>query len=192
MSDEIKTQSRALRLLGIGGSMRASSLSRRVLQAALRLAEEAGARTVLADVRALDLPLYNADRRLEDYPPTLAWLLHEARAAHAFILCSPTYHDTVAGGVKNALDALNLLAADNPPYLGGKVVGLMALGASANVLNSLAHATRALKGLAAPTVVTVPVAALNPDSGEIRDAAVARRLAFMVGEVIDLTRRLRR
>ena len=77
MSDEIKTQSRALRLLGIGGSMRARSLSRRVLQAALRLAEEAGARSVLADVRALDLPLYNADRRLEDYPPTLAWLLHE-------------------------------------------------------------------------------------------------------------------
>jgi len=114
MIDEIMTQPRAPRLLVIGGSTRAGSLSLRALQAALRLAEEAGARTVLADVRALDVPLYNADRRLEDYPPTLAWLLREARAADAYILCSPTYHGTVAGAVKNVLDALNFLASDTP------------------------------------------------------------------------------
>ena len=192
MTDEIMTQSRTPRLLGIGGSTRAESLSLRALQAALRLAEEAGARTVLADVRALDMPLYNADRPLQDYPPTLAWLLGEARAADAYILCSPTYHGTVAGAVKNVLDALNFLASDDPPYLGGKVVGLMAFGGGANVLNSLVHATHALNGLAAPTMVTVPGAALDPDTGEIRDAAVGRRLALMVGDVIDLTRRLRR
>jgi len=68
----------------------------------------------------------------------------------------------------------------------------MALGGGANVLNSLVHATHALNGLVAPTVMTVPGAVLDPDTGEIRDAAVGRRLALMVGDVIDLTRRLQR
>jgi FMN reductase len=193
MTDETTTQPAPLRLLGIGGRTRARSLSRFALAAALRQAREAGARTVLADVRALALPVYNADRPLEAYPPTLAWLLAEVRAADAYLLCSPTYHGTVAGGVKNALDALEFLAADAPPYFGGKVVGLMACGGGgANVITSLTHATRALNGLAAPTVAMVPGAAVDPDTGDIRDAAVGERLAAMVGDVIDLARRLRR
>ena len=193
MTDETIAAPPPVRLLGIGGSTRAGSLSRRVLEAALRLAEEAGARTVLADVRALDLPLYDADRPLEAYPPTLAWLLSEVRAADAYLLCSPTYHGTVAGGVKNVLDCLNALGADTPPYLGGKVVGLMALGGGgANVINSLSHATHALNGLAALTVVTVSEGALDRDTGGVHDAAVRGRLDRLVMDVVDLTRRLRR
>ncbi len=193
MNDEIMTHPHAPRLLGIGGSTRAGSLSLGVLKAALQRAEDAGARTVLADVRALALPVYDADLPVDAYPPTLAWLLAEVRVADAYLLCSPTYHGTVAGGVKNTLDALEFLAADAPPYFGGKVVGLMAVGGGgANVISSLTHATRALHGLAAPTVVTAPGAAVDPDTGHIRDAAVRQRLALMVGDVLDLTRRLRR
>lgn len=193
MTEKIAIQAPSVRLLGIGGSTRAGSLSLLTLTVALRLAEEAGARTVLADVRALALPVYDADRPLEAYPPTLAWLLAEVRAADAYLLCSPTYHGTVAGGVKNILDALEFLAADAPPYFGGRVVGLMAVGGGgANVISSLTHATRALHGLAAPTVVTATGVAVDPDTGDIRDAAVRQRLALMVGDVLDLTRRLRR
>jgi len=165
MNDEIMTHPHAPRLLGIGGSTRAGSLSLGVLKAALHRAEDAGAQTVLAEVRAAD----------------------------AYLLCSPTYHGTVAGGVKNILDALEFLAADAPPYFGGRVVGLMAVGGGgANVISSLTHATRALHGLAAPTVVTATGVAVDPDTGDIRDAAVRQRLALMVGDVLDLTRRLRR
>jgi len=162
------------------------------LKAALRLAEEVGAHSVLADVRQLGLPVYNPDFALEDYPPTLSWLLNEVRTADAYILCSPNYHGAISGAVKNVLDALNFLGRNSPPFFGGKVVGLLALGGnSTNVLNDLHHTARALNGLSAPIVVAVPQAALDTQTGDILDTAVNNRLRSMVEQIIDLTLRLR-
>ena len=181
-----------LRILGIGGSTRQESQSLQVLKAALALAEEAGAQTVVADVRNLALPLYNPELPLDAYPESLAWLLQEARAADAYILCSPTYHGTITGSHKNVLDALEFLGSDTPPYFGGKVVGLVALGGGAhNVINSLQHTARALNGLVVPTVVAVSSATLDPDTGKLSDAAVSRRLQAMIAQVLDLAHRLK-
>ena len=184
----------AVRILGIGGSTRRGSRSLGALRAALDLATAAGAETVLAEVRELDLPLYDEERPLVDYPPSLAQLFAAVRAADAYILCSPTYHGTIAGGVKNALDALNPLGDDTPPYFGGKPVALMALGGggAANVLTSLHHATRALNGLTIPTTVIVPGAVVAVESGRVRDEGVERRLRRMVEELLDVADRLRR
>jgi FMN reductase len=180
-----------LRVLGIGGSTRRVSKSRVLLKSALHLAENAGAEVTQADVRTLDLPIYDHDRPLHDYPSSLHELLAAARAADAYILCSPTYHGTVSGAVKNTLDALSFLEVDDPPYFAGKPVALMALGGggAANVLNSLLHATRALNGLTVPTTVIASSRAIR--DGEIIDEAVRPRLLRMVHELLDLTVRLR-
>lgn len=111
---------RSPRIVGIGGSMRRAPASRMALEAALELAREAGAETVLVDVRALDLPLFDEDRSLADYPESLGRLLATVRAADVFLLCTPTSLGTVSGAIKNALDTLSLLADDDPPYVGGK------------------------------------------------------------------------
>ena len=191
MSDNGPQREPLLRVLGIGGSTRRESKSLILLRSALRALEEAGAAVTLRDVRTLDLPIYDSDRPLEGYPPSLHELLALVRAADAFILCSPTYHGTVSGAVKNVLDALDSLHADDPPYLAGKPVALMALGGGggANVLNSLHHATRALNGLTIPTTVIAHGSAIR--EGEISDEAVRRRLFRMVHELLDLTVRLR-
>jgi FMN reductase len=180
-----------IRVLGIGGSTRRDSKSLALLQSALHLAADAGAGVTLADVRALDLPIYDHDRPLHDYPSSLHELLAAARAADAYILCSPTYHGTVSGAVKNALDALNFLEVEDPPYLASKPVALMALGGggAANVLNSLHHVTRALNGLSIPTTVIAHGSAIR--EGEISDEAVRRRLFRLVHELLDLAVRLR-
>ena len=180
-----------MRVLGIGGSTRQGSKSLVLLKSALREAEEAGAKVTIADVRTLDLPIYNDDRPFDDYPPSLAELVAAARAADAFMFCSPTYHGTVSGAVKNALDALNFLVDDTPRYLGGKPVALLALGGggAANVLNSLYHATRALNGLTIPTTVIASGSAIR--EGEVTDEAVSRRLHLMAHELLDLAVRLR-
>ncbi|MGH2559317.1 MAG: NADPH-dependent FMN reductase [Thermomicrobiales bacterium] len=184
---------RSVRILGIGGGMSERSRSRGALDAALRLAEAAGAEAVLADVRTLGLPIYNGDWSVDRYPETLAWLLNEVRVADAFIFCSPTFHGTITGAVKNVLDALDYLIDDDPPHLGGKVVGLMALGGGAqNVINALHHTTRAINGISARTVVSVPNSAIDAESGLIADEGVLRRMNAMVTEVLDLTSRLRR
>ena len=178
---------RPIRLLGIGGSTRRGSHSLVALKAALRLAEQAGAQTTLADVRELNLPVYNADWQVADYPPTLAWLLDEARAADGFIFCSPTYHGTISGAVKNVLDALDFMVSDDPPNLGGKPVGLVAYGgqSAVNVLNALHHAVRGLNGHATKTFVAVPSSAFDDRWVDVTEEGVLKRLGTMVTEVIE-------
>ena len=46
-------------------------------------------------------------------------------ACDAMIWSSPTYHGSVSGSFKNALDWLILLAERDPPYLTNKPVGLV-------------------------------------------------------------------
>jgi FMN reductase len=196
--DEVNGQpvtDRPIRLLGIGGgSTLGQSISKVALETVLELGHQAGAQTVLADVRSLELPVYAGDRPLADYPPSLGWLLDEVRAADAYILCSPTFHGTVSGGVKNALDMLEYMRDDSPEtrYFAGKPVGLMARGGGAhNVINALHHASRSLNGISAPTVVAIPNDAIDRETRRIAEGAVIARLAVMVREVIDLAARLR-
>jgi FMN reductase len=187
MTAQFGSNGRPIRLVGIGGSTRKGSHSLVALKAALRLAEEAGAETVLADVRELALPVYNADWQVADYPPSLAWLLDEVRASDGLILCSPTYHGTVTGAVKNVLDALDFMIDDTPSNLGGRPVGLMAYGgqSAVNVLNALHHAVRGLNGHATKTFVAVPGSAFDDRWVDVTEEGVLKRLGTMVGEVIE-------
>jgi len=150
MNDNGAMRDAPIRVLGIGGSTRQGSKSLVLLNCALREIEEAGAEVTLADVRALDLPIYDDDRPLENYPASLHELLASARAADAFVFCSPTYHGTVSGAVKNALDFIQFLSTDSPSFLYGKTIGMIATGAGAIAavnavthLNQIAHALRA-------------------------------------------------
>src|SRR5688572_12241274 len=69
------SNNRPIRLLGIGGSTRQGSKSLTLLQSALRVAEDAGASTTLADVRELALPIFDNDLPLEAYPLALTQLI---------------------------------------------------------------------------------------------------------------------
>ena len=183
-----------IQILGIGGSTRRDSRSLAALSAALRLAEAAGATTGLADVRELALPLYDADQPATADPPSLLQLRQDVRAADAYILCSPTYHGSISGAVKNVLDALNPLGSDDPPYLAGRPVALMALGGSTamNVIDALAHASRALNGLPTTTPVTLSGALVELHAANGSDPVLLDRMRRMIDELIDLASRLRR
>ena len=52
-----------LTIVGLGGSLAATSRSRAALAVALEGAEREGARTRLLDLRELDLPMYDPDER---------------------------------------------------------------------------------------------------------------------------------
>ncbi|MGI8690158.1 MAG: NADPH-dependent FMN reductase [Thermomicrobiales bacterium] len=182
-----------IRILGIVGSTRRGSMSLVALTAALLLAEEQGAHTTLAAVRDLDLPLYNGERQLQDYPATLHWLLDEVRAADGFVVCSPTYHGTISGAVKNVLDALEFLANEQPRYLGGKAVALLGYGGASamNTINALYHTVRTLSAQVVPTVVILSRDQLDSEQGAITEAGPRQRTATMMREVIDLARLIR-
>ena len=184
---------RPVRILGIGGTTSEKSWSLVPLRAALDRAEVAGAETQMASVYDLDLPMFRTQWRLEDYPPTLTWLIEEVRKADGLILCSPTYHGTISGALKNVLDALIFLAWDSPPYLGGKPVAVMAYGGmtSMGVLQALQTCVRGLKGITVPTHVSVPERAIDRETIKIVDDRINERIDYMVGELLSFAARLR-
>lgn len=191
----ISPSSSPVRVLGIGGSTRTGSKSLIALKSALTLADEAGAVTELVDLHEFDLPMFNSDLAWSQYPSTVHTLIRAARQADAFFICSPTYHGTVSGAVKNALDLLDLMGgADGLPgqTLANKVVGLIAAGGGGgNVLTPMYHSVRALDAIVAPTVVSVSNGVVDVASGTITDASTIDRLRSMCTQVIDLATRLR-
>jgi NAD(P)H-dependent FMN reductase len=112
-----------MRVVGLGGSLRVASTSRTALQAALEGAAASGADVDLIWVRDLGLPLYTAEHAI---PVGAHEFADSVYRADAMIWSSPTYHGSISGAFKNALDWLILLAERTPPYLSNKPIGLVA------------------------------------------------------------------
>jgi NAD(P)H-dependent FMN reductase len=179
-----------IRILGIGGSVRETSVTRNVLEAILADATNASAETVLADVRALDLPLYNPDIPFAERPAAYHWLLEQVRAADAFVIASPTYHGTVPGALKNVLDCLHITENGERITFEQRPVGLVAYGgpSAMNVVTALTQAARSMRGFVVPTAVTVTSTALDEAKQAIVDPMTQTRVRGMVAEVLDLAR----
>uniref|UniRef100_UPI003513C302 NADPH-dependent FMN reductase n=1 Tax=Streptomyces calvus TaxID=67282 RepID=UPI003513C302 len=118
---------RALTVLGLGGSTRAGSAAERLLRTALDAAGREGMATELFALGHRDVPVFH-ESLLLDPPPVVAELLAAVRRADAVVFCTPVYHGTVAGALKNAVDHLQALAGDDRPWLTGKAAALMAVG----------------------------------------------------------------
>ncbi len=174
------------RVLGLGGSLRTPSRTLKALRIALEGAAAAGAEVRLLDLKRLKFPLYDDRPDPETYPEAVFRLLEEVRWADGLLLATPVYHGTLSGSLKNALDFLELLADDDPPWLGGRVVGLIAVaGGSAgeNAINSLLFTCKALHAWAVPTGVVVPGSAFRND--ELSDLRIQERLRRLGREVAE-------
>ena len=89
-----------LKLLGISGSLRASSLNRKLIREAARLAQ--AAEFTEADLR---LPLYDGDlEAAEGIPTAVQTLSDQIAAADAVVISTPEYNKGISGVLKNALD----------------------------------------------------------------------------------------
>ena len=174
-------------IAGIGGTLRERSYSRAALNNALPIAQRQGAEVELLDLRALDLPMYVPDLLIEDYPANrvaaVTRLMQTARRAQALIWSSPTYHGTVSGVFKNALDMLELLGDDDPPYLSGKAVGLIAVSDS-QTFSAMASSVHELRGWLAPTYLTLDSQDFNPDLS-LKPGPATRRAERLVGELLE-------
>ena len=121
-----------LRLLLIAGSARNGALSVRLRDAARRLADAAGASTSVIDLRALALPIYDADIEAAHGVPEGAGQLREAMAAaDAVLVVTPEYNGFPTPLVINSFDWLSRLKAADPAVAGlattaGKPVALLA------------------------------------------------------------------
>ncbi len=180
---------RSVRVVGLGGSLREMSTSRTALQVALEGAAAGGADIELIWVRDLGLPLYTD----EHAPPPVAHRLAESvYQADAMIWSSPTYHGSVSGSFKNALDWLILLAENEPPYLSNKPIGLVTTAGGVQGLqavNTMDFIARSLRGWSVPLVLPVAQSwqSFDPD-GHLKDEAIATQLRKLGAEVVRAAR----
>ena len=180
---------RPVRVVGLGGSLREESTSRTALQVALEGAAASGAGVELLWVRDLDLPLYTAEHAP---PPDAHRLAETVYNADALIWSSPTYHGSVSGSFKNALDWLILLAENDPPYLSNKPIGLVTTAGGVQGLqavNTMDFIARALRGWSVPLVLPVAQSwqSVDPD-GHLKDEAIAAQLRRLGAEVVRAAR----
>jgi FMN reductase len=178
-----------MRVVGLGGSLRAASTSRTALQAALEGAEAAGAEARLLWTRDLGLPPYTPEHSIPQAARDLAEAVY---SCDAMVWSSPTYHGSVSGSFKNVLDWLILLADRDPPYLTNKPVGLVSTAGGVQGLqavNSMEFIVRALRGWSVPMVLPVAQSwtSFDPD-GRLTHEGIAGELRGLGAEVVRAAR----
>jgi FMN reductase len=179
-------------IVGLGGTLRDHSYSRVTLKEALRVAEAQGATTELLDLYELDLPMFRPnvpiDGYREEHRAGLTRLIDAVRRANGMIWSSPTYHGTVSGVFKNALDHLDLMDRDEPPYLQGRVVGLMAL-TDRHTIQTMLSSAYELRAWVAPTQILFSVHEDFDEPLAVKEGRATRRIARMVSEMMDFMER---
>jgi FMN reductase len=178
-------------VLGIGGTTRQGSATDKALRVSLAAAAAQGAETGVLGATDLLLPLYAPE--VPDRDPGAIRLVEEVRRAHGLIVASPGYHGGMSGMVKNALDYLEDLRDDDPPYLDGRAVGCIAVAngwqATVSTLVSLRAVVHALRGWPTPmgAAVNTAVARLNED-GETMDSSARFQLELVGRQVVEFAR----
>ncbi|WP_020579573.1 NADPH-dependent FMN reductase [Actinopolymorpha alba] len=182
----------SLRVVGLGGSLRTGSTSLTALGVTLEGVQAAGAESRLIALRELDLPLYSPEHSV---PEKARWFAETAYQADAMVWSTPTYHGSVSGALKNALDWLILLADREPPYLSNKPIGLVSTAGGVQGLqsvNTMDFIVRALRGWAVPLVLPVGKSwkSFDPE-GRLIDETIADSLRGLGGEVVRAARQFR-
>ena len=176
-------------IVGIGGTTRPGSSTESALRTALQYAEDLGAETQLFGGEALStLDVFSPEVR--ERSPAQRAIVDAVRRADAVIFASPGYHGGVSGLVKNAIDLLEDLRADERVYLDGMPVGCIVTAAGWQGCNTTLGAMRsivhALRGWPTPLGVTLNTAGVKlfDGDGQCTDAQVSASLRMLAEQVV--------
>lgn len=186
------------RILILAGSIRRDSVNRKLARAAAAHAGAAGAEVTLLELAEFPLPLYNGDLEATGGVPENALRLKEIFITHAaFVIVSPEYNSSIPALLKNAIDWISRPLPEQSGYLpfAGKAVALMSASPGAlggmRGLRHLRDVLTELQMIVLPKQVSLPAAhqAFTED-GTLLDAAVGKRLAALLDDLLDMVRRL--
>lgn len=182
-----------LRILGIGGSVRANSKNKRLLELMLDTAQSLGAEIEIADVQSMKLPIFDQYIPLDDQPKQLFWLIEQVKQADGFIICSPTYLGSLSGAVKNTLDSLHLANGESRVYFDGRPVALASYGfhGQANAITSLSFVARVMGATVVPEGVIVTGDESNPDPDIFSHEPVQQHILGAVEQLLAMAQEFR-
>ena len=181
-------------IVGLGGTMRVGSSSEKALAVTLGLAQTMGARTLMFSGLALNMETY--DPASPDRSENARKLISALRAADGVIISSPSYHGSISGLLKNALDFTEDLRSDTVPYLDNRAVGCIvcadgaqAIGSTLATLRSIIHA---LRGWPTPYAAAINSNQKPFDAdGSINQPEVENQLRTVAAQVVEFARRAR-
>jgi FMN reductase len=179
-------------IVGIGGTTRAGSTSERALQLALEACAVRGARTRLIGGR--DLPALPYDPTGTHKDSAGATLARAVSEADGLLIATPSYHGSISGLVKNALDYVEDTREAARPYFDGRAVGVIVTAEGPQALGSTVLAVRgiihALRGW--PTPYAALLSVTEHPFGEDRQsptAATRAALDLLAGQVMTFSLR---
>lgn len=180
-------------VVGIGGTTRAGSSTEKALRSALAVCEQAGASVALFGGPELaTLPVFAPE--VPDRSDLARRLVDELRRADGIIVASPSYHGSISGLVKNALDYTEDMSNDDRVYFANRAVGCVATGAGwqgvVSTLAALRDIVHALRGWPTPMGVALNTSTPVFDAtGEPADERTRFQLETMAHEIISFARR---
>ena len=177
-----------VKIVGIGGSLRPSSLSLQALEIVAERLEAIGAEVEILDLRTLKLPFCNGGNEYPEYPDAER-MQQTVKEADALILATPEYHGSVSGVMKNALDLMSF------EHLDGKVAGFISvLGgqSNSNAVNHLRLILRWVHAWVIPEQIAIGKAwnAFSND-GKILDERLSERFDKFAQSLVENTRKIR-
>lgn len=180
------------RITAIGGSTEENSSTLVFLKFAASQLVTKGAEVKIIDLRELNLPIYSYPSPGFKKDKKLAEFLEIISNSDGLLLASPEYHGTVSAVFKNIIDYLEYLSGNNPPYLTGKPVGLIAAAgvenAGYNTLQTMINIVHSLRGIVSPSSLAIGSANKQVNStGEITNESISRKLNRLAAEVYDLS-----
>lgn len=181
-------------VLVIAGSPRRGSYTRSLARRIGAALGARGARVATLDLQATPLPPMDpaVRARRPDHPdPAVVGLYRWAARVEAYVLASPTYHNSYSGVLKNAVDYLTIRDFRYRP------VGLAAHGGrSTQAVDHLRQVVRGLLGVAIPTQVCSAESdfSAEPDAAgvyQVTDPDILARIERFADELLLFARHLR-
>lgn len=191
MSDPSMHVDADVHIVAIGGSTRPGSSTEMALRCAAAAAESHGALVTYILGRDLLLPIY--DVQSSERTGAAQALVDAVRQADGLLIASPGYHGGISGMVKNALDYVEDLAREDPPYLHGRAVGCISVAhgwqATVGTLAQIRQTVHALRGWPTPLGGTInsQLTQFDEDANP-NDPAVAEQLATIGAQVVEFAR----
>jgi FMN reductase len=160
-----------LLIVGLGGTTRDGSSSEVALRIALEVPREHGFEVSCLTAKDLTFPHFDPSEL--DPPSAVRPFLDQLRRTRGVIISSPCYHGGMPGLLKNAIDHLEYLAHDEPPYLEGRGVGCISVATGnepgASTLRHMRDVVHSLRGWPTPYGVALD----SSDARQIGTGAIS-------------------
>jgi NAD(P)H-dependent FMN reductase len=168
----------ALKVLGVGSSMREGSYGTRALKIVLDRMEKLQAQTHLLDLRKVKMPTFNPNSSVQS-GKRIRGVTEEVNWADVFILATPDYHGSMSGPMKNFLDHYWQEFA-------GKTFGYICTSheKGLTVMDQMRTAVRQCYGWSLPYGISVNGEEDFNEAGEIVNSLLAKRLRILARDLI--------